>query len=50
MRRQAKTVVGLKAIDAMDQEEYRARFNGEPGFKEKVNKLLGERKINPNQR
>lgn len=50
MRRQARTVSGLKALDAMDPEEYRQRFNGEPGFKEKVNKLLSERKVNPNQR
>jgi hypothetical protein len=50
MKRQQRTVSGLKALDAMDPEEYRARFNGEPGFKEKVNKLLGERKVNPNQR
>jgi hypothetical protein len=50
LRRQAITVSGLKAIDAMPPEEYKQRFNHEPGFKERVNKLLGERKVNPNQR
>jgi hypothetical protein len=50
LRRQAVTVSGLKAIDAMPPEEYKQRFNHEPGFKERVNKLLSERKVNPNQR
>jgi hypothetical protein len=41
---------GLKAIEAMPPEEYQKRFNTEPGFKEKVNKMLSTRKVNPNQR
>jgi hypothetical protein len=41
---------GLKALDAMPPEEYQRRFNTEPGFKEKVNKMLTTRKVNPNQR
>lgn len=46
----SRTFVGLKALDAMPPEEYERRFKQEQGFKEKVDKLLSSRKINPNQR
>ena len=46
----ARTYVGLKALDAMPPDDYERRFRSEPGFKEKVDKLLSSRKINPNQR
>lgn len=42
--------VGLKALDAIPVEEYRRRLNTEPGFKEKVDKLLANRPVNRNQR
>lgn len=41
---------GMKALDAMPADVYEKRFRSEPGFKEKVDKLLSSRKINPNQR
>lgn len=37
-----RTVYGKQAIDAMDPETYRRRFNGEPGFKEKIDKLYAK--------
>lgn len=46
----AKIYYGLKAIDAMPADEYRDRFNREPGFKERAEKILATRKVNPNQR
>ena len=46
----SRTFVGLKALDAMPPDEYERRFKQEGGFKEKVDKLLSSRKINPNQR
>ena len=46
----SRTLVGLKALDAMPPDEYERRFKQEGGFKEKVDKLLSSRKINPNQR
>lgn len=50
LRRQAQTVTGYKALDAMSIEEYRHRFNSEPGFKAKVDAMEAARKWNPNQR
>lgn len=46
----SQTYVGMKALDAMPADVYEKRFRSEPGFKEKVDKLLSARKINPNQR
>jgi len=46
----SRTFYGLKALDAMPPDDYERRFRSEPGFKEKVDKLLSTRKINPNQR
>jgi len=45
----AATFTGLAAIDAMPLEEYRTRFNNEPGFKEKVDALESARKVSPKQ-
>jgi hypothetical protein len=46
----SRTFYGMKALDAMPVDEYEKRFRSEPGFKEKVDKLLSTRKVNPNQR
>jgi hypothetical protein len=46
----SRTFYGLKALDAMPPDDYEKRFRSEPGFKEKVDKLLATRKIHPNQR
>jgi hypothetical protein len=46
----AITYTGYKALDAMSPEEYRQRFNSEPGFKAKVDAMEKARKWSPNQR
>ena len=46
----AITYTGYKALDAMSPEEYRQRFNTEPGFKAKVDQMERDRKWSPNQR
>jgi hypothetical protein len=46
----AITYTGYKALDAMSPEEYRQRFNSEPGFKAKVDQMEKDRKWNINQR